>query len=60
MTQERGIGSDFREYAKSVAKAEKELGIKPYVIISICKKEDGKEIVLHRYDIPRNSVERWQ
>lgn len=60
MAQERGIGSDFREYAKSVAEAEKELGIKPYVIISICKKEGGKEIVLHRYDIPQNSVERWQ
>ena len=60
MAQERGIGSDWKEYATAIAKAERELSIIPYVEISICKKEDGKEVVLHRYNLPRESVERWQ
>lgn len=60
MAQEIGIGSEWQEYVKSIAKAEKELSIKAYVAIFICKKVDGKEVVLHRYDIPRESMERWQ
>lgn len=60
MAQEVGIGSEFQELAKAYAKAEKELSIKAYVAILICKKVDGKEVVLHRYDLPRESVERWQ
>ena len=60
MAQETGIGVAWQEYAKSIAKAEKELSIKAYAAIFICKKVDGQEIVLHRYDIPRQNVERWQ
>lgn len=60
MAQEIGIGSEWQEYVKSIVKAEKELSIKAYVAIFICKKVDGKEVVLHRYDIPRESMERWQ
>ena len=60
MAQEIGIGAEYQELAKAFAKAEKELNIKPYTVICICKKVDGKEVVLHRYDLPRESVERWQ
>ena len=60
MAQEVAIGAEYKEYAKAFAKAEKELSIKAYVTISICKKVDGKEVVLHSYDLPRESVERWQ
>lgn len=60
MAQEMGIGSEFKELAKVYAKAEEELKIKAYVAISICKKVDGEQVVLHRYDLPRESVERWQ
>ena len=60
MAQEIGIGAAWQEYAKSIAKAEKELSITPYVAIFICKKVNGQEIILHRYDIPRQIVERWQ
>lgn len=60
MAQEQNTGTDYLEYAKSFAKAEKELKIKPYAAVFICKKEDNKEVILHRYDIPRKSLERWQ
>lgn len=60
MAQEIGIGAEFQEFAKAYSKAEKELSIKAYAAIFICKKVDGKEVILHRYDLPRKSVERWQ
>lgn len=60
MAQERGIGTDWKEYAKAMDKAERELSIIPYVTVSICKKVNGKEIVLYRYDLPRESMYRWQ
>ena len=60
MAQEVGIGAEYKELAQAFAKAERELSIKAYVAIFICKKVYGKEVVLHRYDIPRESVERWQ
>lgn len=60
MAQEKNIGSEWIAYAKALAKSEKELKIKAYAVISICKKVDGKEEVLHRYDLPRESVKRWQ
>lgn len=60
MAQEIGIGAEYQELAKAFAKAEKELNIKPYTAICICKKVEGKEVVLYRYDLPRENVERWQ
>lgn len=60
MSQELGVGLEFKELAKAYAKAEEELKIEAYVAISICKKVDGEQVVLYRYDLPRQSVERWR
>ncbi len=59
MAQEANIGATWQELAKVYAKAERDLEIKPYTVISICKKVDGEEVVLHRYDLPRERLQRW-
>ena len=47
------------DVAKAAAKAERELNVKAYAVICICKKVDGKEVVLHRYELRRESLQRW-
>lgn len=59
MAQEANIGATWQELAKVYAKAERDLEIKPYTVISICKKVDGEEVILHRYDLPRERLQRW-
>lgn len=60
MAQEIGIGKNWEEIAKASAKAERELGVKVYCLLSICKKVNGKEVILHRYDLPRETLQRWR
>jgi hypothetical protein len=49
------------QYAKDLAKAEKELEIERWVIISIkMRLEDGSLKNLHQYDIPHRMLNRWQ
>ena len=48
MAQEKGIGESWEEIVKAYAKAERELGIKVYCVLCICKKVNGKKVVLHR------------
>ena len=59
MAQEKNIGAEWLELAKAAAKAERELNVKAYAVICICKKVDGKEVVLHRYELRRESLQRW-
>lgn len=59
MAQEKNIGAEWLELAKAAAKAERELNVKAYAVICICKKVDGKEVILHRYELQRESLERW-
>ncbi len=46
--------SDWMQLAKAYDKAEKEQGVKPYVIVSLRNKRTGEE--LHKYDIPREML----
>ena len=51
--------SDWFEQAKELAKAERELQIVHWVIISIeYKTKDDKQVVLFKYDLPRDVYER--
>ena len=59
MAQEKNTGAEWLELAKAAAKAERELNVKAYAVICICKKVDGKEVVLHRYELRRESLQRW-
>lgn len=58
MAQEKGIGESWEEIVKAYAKAERELGIKVYCVLCICKKVNGKKVALHRYDLPREILQR--
>ena len=49
--------SDWMALAKAYDKAEREQGVKPYVIVSLKNKRTGEE--LYRYDIPRATFWRW-
>ena len=45
---------DWMEYARELARAERELRIERWVFISIeCKDEAGNPVRLHSYDLPR-------
>lgn len=44
MAQEKGIGESWEEIVKAYAKAERELGIKVYCVLCICKKVNGKKL----------------
>ena len=60
--------SDYYEQAKEIARAEKELGIERWDIITICRSTDkeGETITLCKYDLPirvsepRSWVFRWR
>ena len=60
MAQETDIGKSWEEIVRAYAKAERELGVKVYCVLRICKKVNGEEIVLHRYDMPREILQRWR
>lgn len=61
MAQETGIGETVITQAKERAKIEKELGVQVWVKVFItAKDEEGKEVVLKTYDLPRESLARWQ
>jgi len=52
--------SDWFEEAKELAKAERELGIEKWVIVSIeYRTKDCKSVVLFKYDLPREIYERY-
>ena len=54
------MGNDFIQYAKDLARAEKELKIESWVIISLERRlADGTKERLYRYDLPREMQERW-
>ena len=50
--------SDFYQYAKDLAKAEKELKIENWVQISICYGYGHQSVILYTYDLPREVYER--
>lgn len=52
---------DWWEYARELAKAERELKIEKWVYISIeYKEKNGKRVVLYHYDLPRELHERYR
>lgn len=59
MAQERI--DDWWEYARELAKAERELGVDKWVYISIeYRTEERERVVLFRYDLPRGIYERYR
>lgn len=53
--------SDWMEEARELAKAEKELQIEKWVIISIeYQSKDCRRVVLFRYDLPRELYEKYR
>lgn len=52
---------DYWQYAKDLAKAERELKIEQWVFLSFeYRNGKGENIRLHHIDIPRRMLERWQ
>jgi hypothetical protein len=52
---------DWMEEAKALAKAEKELGIEKWVILSIeYQSKDYRRVVLYQYDLPREMYEKYR
>ena len=45
--------SDFYQFEKDLAKAEKELKIENWVQISICYGHGHQTVILYKYDLPR-------
>lgn len=59
MAQE--IMDDWMQYAKDLAKAERELKIEHWVYITFeVRDENRNREILHRIDLPRDMVDRWQ
>ena len=59
MAQERI--DDWMQEAKDLARAEPELQIDPWVYITFEYREDDRSrVVLHKIDIPRRMLDRWQ
>lgn len=53
--------SNWMEEAKAIAKAERELGIEKWVILSIeYQTKDYRRIVLFQYDLPRELYEKYR
>ena len=50
--------SDYYQFAKDLAKAEKELKIENWVQISICYGYGHQSVILYTYDLPREVYER--
>lgn len=52
---------DWMQYAKDLAKAERELGIEHWIYITFeIRNEDRNREVLHKIDIPRDMLDRWR
>lgn len=61
MAQETGIGGQAQEYRAHRDRAEKDLNVVPYCLITIERtRPDGTREVLHRYDMPRSTMWDWQ
>ncbi|MDH6308855.1 hypothetical protein M2451_001421 [Dysgonomonas sp. PFB1-18] len=59
MAQE--IPDDWMQYAKDLAKAERELKIEHWVYITFeIRHQDGHREILHKIDLPREMVDRWR
>ncbi len=59
MAQE--LMEDWMQYAKDLAKAERELKIEHWVYITFeIRHQDGHREILHKIDLPRDMVDRWQ
>lgn len=53
--------SGWMEEAKAIAKAERELGIEKWVILSIeYQTKDYRRVVLYQYDLPRELYEKYR
>ena len=53
--------SDWMDEAKAIAKAERELGIEKWVILSIeYQTKDYRRVVLFQYDLPREIYEKYR
>lgn len=60
MSKQENMQSDM-EYARELAKAERELKIKHWVYISIgYHTKDRKQVQLYRYDLPRDMEKRYR
>lgn len=53
-------GEDYMQFAKDLAKAEKELSITQWVNISIERMHNNEHIKLYNYQIPRSMLDRWE
>lgn len=52
---------DWIQAAKDLARAERELQIDHWVYITIeYREDDPRKVVLHKIDIPRRMLDRWQ
>lgn len=59
MAQEK-VGDEWMQQAKDYAKAEKELKIEKWVLITYYRiKEDGEHEAIFMYDLPREIWQRW-
>ncbi len=59
MAQEK-IGNEWMQQAKDYAKAEKELKIDKWVIITYYRiKENGEHEAIFKYDLPRDIWQKW-
>lgn len=59
MAQE--VMDDWMQYAKDLAKAERELKIEHWVYITFeIRHQDGHREILHKIDLPRDMVDRWR
>ncbi len=60
MAQETGIGKGWMQAAKDLAKAEKDLGIQKWALISFYRKnEKGEAEKIFEYDLPREVWLKW-
>lgn len=60
MAQETGIGNDWMQAAKDLAKAEKDLGIQKWVLVTFYRKnEKGEAEKIFEYDLPRELWIKW-
>ncbi len=57
--QETGIGEQWHEEVKALAKAEKELGVSRWCEVTLEMKRNGEYVRLHKYDLPAELHERW-
>ena len=60
MAQEVSVGYDWMQAAKDLAKAEKDLGVQKWVLITFYRKnEKGESEKIFEYDLPRELWIKW-